>query len=313
MLNFTKLEEKPISLQSDSYWLKLRTQNNSIEGKFYGGPTDKELVIFQPGFPGGAARDLEEWHFPELLTRDRSIFTVRHNGTILDGKHSSYYINCPERLEQASIKKEHVLGKEQATLATWLEEPLVALEALAENFETIILVGHSFGCLSLAWCLVTADKALFEKVGKIVFLAGSLGRIRSGKLEDPVLQDWRHHLDTDWIRERVEIGSVEENLKTLLKANTTIHDEISKFPAIDPILLHPWGDTPDSIDERIHIQESLDFIVSLGRGYLIVDKTQKPNAEKGAAVHDLPNLKTAFLSKLFEPDYKPESRLTALI
>ncbi len=294
-------------------WLDLHGSKQNLEGKLFGSRKGKELVIFQPGFPGGAARDLEEWHLPGLLTRNRSIFTVRHNGTILDGKHTSYYINCPERLEQASVEKEHVLGKEQATLSTWLEEPLVALEALSRDFETIILAGHSFGCLSLAWCLVTADKALFEKVSKVILLAGSLGRIRSGKLDDPVLQDWRHHLDTDWIRERVEIGSVDANLKTLFKANTTIHDEINKFPAIDPILLHPWGDTPDSVDERIHIQESLDFIVSLGRGYLIVDKTQKPDAEKGAAVHDLPMLKTSYLSKLLEPDYKPESRLTALI
>lgn len=198
-------------------------------------------------------------------------------------------------------------------MRTWLEEPIAVLETLADSFSEIILVGHSFGCLSLAWCLITAEKSLFRKVKKVVFLAGSLGRIRSGNLNDPTIEDWRHHLDTDWTRQRVEVGPVEENLKTLLEANTRIHNEINKFPEIETILLHPWGDTPDSIDERIHVQESLDFLVSLNRGYLIIDKSQKPDKEKGAAVHDLPNLKTAYLNKLFEPDYKPEKQITTLL
>ncbi len=294
-------------------WLKFESQRQSVEGKLFGPSQGRQLVIYQPGFPGGAARDLEEWHMPGLLIEGRSVFTVRHNGTILDGKHSAYYINCPERLEQAKKTSEHVLGqtnKSPATLKTWLEEPLCVLESLGSKFDEVILVGHSFGCLSLAWSLLTGPKALFGNICKVVFLAGALGRIRSGTIDDPILVDWRHHLDCDWIRERVEVGDVEDNLKTLLEASNLIHRDIDKFPDLEPILLHPWGDTPESLDVRIHIQESIDFLLSLNKGCLIVDKTQKPVPNKGA-VHDLPNLKTEFLNKLLEPSFKAESKITA--
>lgn len=297
----------------DTKWLKLESQRQSVEGKLFGPSQGKQLVIFQPGFPGGAARDLEEWHMPGLLVDGRSVFTVRHNGTILDGKHSAYYINCPERLEQAKKNNEHVLGqtnKSAATLKTWLAEPISVLESLGSKFDDVILVGHSFGCLSLAWSLLTGPAKLFENISKVVFLAGALGRIRSGTIDDPVLVDWRHHLDCDWIRERVEVGDVEDNLKTLLEASNLIHRDIGMFPNLEPILLHPWGDTPDSLDMRIHIQESIDFLLSLNKGCLIVDKTQKPVPDKGA-VHDLPNLKTEFLNKLLDQSFKQRSRIFA--
>lgn len=295
-------------------WLKLEGSNQTVEGKLYGPPEGKELVIYQPGFPGGAAHDLEEWHMPGLLIDGRSIFTLRHNGTILDGKHSAYYINCPERLERAKKQNEHVTGQSNgrpASLSTWLDEPLNVLEMLAPNFEQVILCGHSFGCLSLAWSLLTASKDMTKKVKRVVFLAGALGRMRSGNLSDPALVEWRHNLDSDWIRERVEVGSVEENLQTLLLASNKIHFEIDKFPAhIEPILLHPWGDTACSIDARLHVQESIDFLLSLNRGSLIVDKTQE-NVEGKGVVHDLPNLKTEFLKQLLDLSFVPKSKIFA--
>ncbi len=309
----TKLDDKAISLPGNAHWMKLSSNENSVEGKLIGEPTGKQLLIFQPGFPGGASRDLESWHLPELSIPDRSIFTIRHNGTLLDSKHASYYLNCPERLLEASKNKEHQLGGEKSyTLQDWLYEPITVLEALSEGFDEIILCGHSFGCLSLAWSLISAPKSLFAKVKKVVFLAGSLGRIRTPDLEkisDPILKQWHEHLDCEWIRERISIGKASDNLKILLDAHSKIHNQIYNYPDIDTILLHPWGDTADSMDERIHVQESLEFLLSLGAGTLIVDKTQRPDKEKDAGVHDLPNLKTSFLNKLLDPTYKPENNL----
>lgn len=54
-------------LNENAHWLKLEGSGQSVEGKLFGPSQGKELVIFQPGFPGGAARDLEEWHLPGLL------------------------------------------------------------------------------------------------------------------------------------------------------------------------------------------------------------------------------------------------------
>src|ERR1700679_3963982 len=169
-----------LPLSEDSWWVTLNSEsavdNGALEGKFHL-PVEKttRLVIFEPGFPGGASTDFERLHLKGLLSAGYAIFTARHRGTIINGKYSEYYINCPERQKKAAVEKQKVLGNGHSSLSDWLKEPLIALDSLASGFEEIVLVGHSFGGLTVlasATTLFNRKSTNGAKVKKLVSLAG---------------------------------------------------------------------------------------------------------------------------------------------
>ena len=137
------------------------------------------------------------------------------------------------------------------------------------------------------------------RLKRVLSLAGATGRVRTE--DDPILKQWGKHLDTDWARERVQIGNCAENVCRLYGAYARIHEECKLIPSqILLICVNPWGDTPYSMDELIAPQEALDIILSLGRGTLIIDKTQRGTLGGGQLAHDMGALKTEVLMKLVD-------------
>lgn len=101
-----------VQLEGRSSWIRIRSGDNSVEGKLqrpeFG---SQKLIIFEPGFPGDGSTRLERLWLDSLLKNNFTVFTIRHNGTIVNGKHSATYLNCPEKQERAREDKQLLLAR----------------------------------------------------------------------------------------------------------------------------------------------------------------------------------------------------------
>lgn len=319
MLHKIMAEIKPenaIKLTDRSFWVTLNSKSGSVEGKihFPSKESDK-LVIFEPGFPGGGSTQFEQLWLDKILKNGFTVFLIRHNGTIINGKFSDNYLNCPQRQKQALKSGQKLLGvKKSITLSDWLIEPKIAVEALGLNFKEINLVGHSFGPLALISSLIdlAADNSPFvQRIVRVVSLAGAIGRAR-GK-DDPKLAIWFKHLDTDWARQRVLIGPAKKNTDLFAKAHNEIHDQVGKFPKhVEFIGVTPLGDKAGTIDDLVQSIETVEFIASLDRGYLVLDKIEFSDTKSGRMAHDMENLKAEILVKYLEKNWFPKQQISVL-
>jgi pimeloyl-ACP methyl ester carboxylesterase len=320
--HYTNLNIDPncvLPISENSWWISLlpaaHFDSGALEGKFHlpSSPAT-QLVIFEPGFPGGASTDFERLHMKGLLSAGYAVFTARHRGTIINGKHSDYYINCPVRADKARLENQKVLGSGEHTMGDWLVEPLIALSSLGGAFEEVVLVGHSFGGLTVMSAATTIfkDKLKYHgKVKKVVSLAGVGGRLRSPK--DQFIERWRDFIKADWAIDRVEIGEPAQNLECIRKAHEQLHQFAEVIPqSVDIVCLTAYGDTEESVDELIPAQEALDVVVSAGHGTLVIDKAQRADPKAGKLAHELESLRTVDLLKLVDPAWKPVKQILRL-
>jgi hypothetical protein len=301
---------------ANTYWVTLQTDSGAVEGKIYV-PLKNigKLVLFEPGFPGGGSTQFEEQWLKKLLQNDYTVFLARHNGTLINEKYSSSYLNCKERQELGKKLGQEIIGvKPKNSINDWLDEPLVALEKLTPHFSQVTLCGHSFGPLALIHSLiryVEKEPEMSKKINRIVSLSGSLGMYRTD--DHPFLKIWYDHLNTEWARERVQIGDAKANTDIFYEAHLDIHKNASKIPNhIEFIAVVPWGDTQISTDEIVHPIESLDFVSSLGRGYLILDKKEWGDKENGRMAHDMEALTSDDLLNFVSKDWLPKSQISII-
>lgn len=309
-------QECTIKLTDRSFWITLNSKSGSVEGKVYFPDkiTDK-IVIFAPGFPGGGSTQFEQLWLDKVLKNGFTVFLIRHNGTIINGKFSANYLNCPQRQKQALKSGQNFLGpKKSISTSDWLIEPKIAIEALGSHFKEIYLVGHSFGPLALVSSIIdlAADNSPFvQRIVRVVSLAGAIGRARGEK--DSKLEIWHKHLDTDWARARVKIGPAKENTDIFAKAHNKIHDLVNKFPLhVEFIGVTPLGDKVNTIDDLVQSIETVEFIASLGRGYLILDKIEFSDDKSGRMAHDMENLKADTLVKYLDKNWLPKQQISVL-
>lgn len=279
------------------WWVKFDSGDNCVEGILHLSNLGKKLLIFEPGFPGDGSARLEKLHIKKILEAGFSVFAARHNATIINGKYSDSYINCIERQEYAKSEGQFLLGKNQtASITDWLEEPRVSISALSGMFDEIYLLGHSFGVLAILFSLielVEADFSGINKIVRIVSLSGATGRVRGE--DDRIIRQWMEHLDTESVRERIKIGDISKNIESLSNAYKIIHSKANNIPQkIDFIYVSPWGDNKENLDELVSPLEAIDFISTLGRGSLVIDKTQHSDGN-GRMVHDMDSLETEIL------------------
>ena len=335
--NGLKIElENVLPLSDDSWWVTLNPDlytgadkpdesggesepvsgKDSVEGKLHL-PAERatRLIIFEPGFPGGASSDFERLHVRGLLSAGYAVFVARHRGTIINGKYSEYYINCVERQKKATFENQKVLGNGHASFGDWLREPLIALNSLTAGFEEIFVVGHSFGGLAVLSSATTFFQQTSEhraKVKKIVSLAGVGGKIRAA--DDRILKRWDEYFYSDGgVRDRVEIGELSDNIGFIQQAHERIHNHAGVIPkSVHVICLTAYGDTAESVDELISPLEALDVIVAVGHGTLVIDTTQRPDPQAGKLSHELESLKTSDLLTLIDPDWKPDQQIVRI-
>lgn len=314
-------ESQPIPLEdnkeiADSFWVTFENKTGVVEGKIHiPHKVGDKLVIFEPGFPGGGSGYFEELFLKKVLESGYAAFLVRHVGTIINGKHSRGYIVCKEKQCVAKDNGQTVVGTKQShTIADWLVEPKVALEVLTPYFKTVLLVGHSFGPLANFSSFIDFTKdnlELAKRVKRFISMAGTLGIVRDPKGQ--ILSQWEEYLNKDWSKERVLIGDTGDNIKYLHNTYKKIHREVDSFPKnVDFIAIHPWGDKEHTTDELVHVVESLEMILSLGSGYLIVDKTEHGDKKTGGIAHDMKNLKPEVFQKLVDLAWLPDKQITTI-
>ncbi|MFH0749445.1 MAG: hypothetical protein V1917_00845 [Candidatus Gottesmanbacteria bacterium] len=301
---------------ANSYWVTLQKKSGTVEGKIYLPlkETDK-FILFEPGFPGGGSTQFEQLWLTKILENGYTVFLARHNGTLINGKYSSGYLNCEERQEIGKRLNQIVLGsKLENSITDWLNEPLVALETFVPYFSQITLCGHSFGPLALILSLIKyaiSEPEMCKRINRVVSLSGSLGRFRTD--DHPFLKVWYDHLNTDWARERVQIGDAKLNTDIFYQAHVDIHKDVSDVPNnIEFIAAVSWGDTQVSTDEIVQPIESLDFISALGRGYLIIDKKEFGDEKAGRMAHDMEALTADDLLNFISRDWLPKSQISVL-
>ena|SRR3989344_427278 len=298
-----------------SFWVMLKSKTGVVEGKLFLQKDRSKLIIFEPGFPGGGSTQYEQLWLEKTLKNGYSIFLARHGGTLIHGTFSKSYINCTERQKLKAIDGLHVLGnKKDYSIADWLIEPLIALEVLTPHFSEIVLCGHSFGPLALIYSLlkfVKAEPKLASKICRIVSLSGSIGRVRN--YDNSILKIWHDHLNTEWAKERVELGDAKINTDIFGEAHKIVNEKALFIPKnITFIAVTPYGDTEKSIDEIVEPMESIDFINSLGRGYFIVDKTEWSDKKSGRMTHDMEALKPDIIVRLLSKSWLPENQITTI-
>lgn len=299
-----------------SFWVTLTNEAGVVEGKIHVPHKSKNsLMIFEPGFPGGGSGYFEELLLEQVLKDGFTAFIVRHTGTILNGKHSNSYIVCKEKQKIAKKANQLVVGtKKTHTIADWLIEPKIAFDLLVPHFEETIFVGHSFGPLAGFVSLLDYTKEnpkLSKKIKRFVSMAGTLGIARDP--EGRMLSQWEEYLKKDWSKERVLIGDTDKNLGYLYNAYLKVHKNASNFPEhTDFLIIHPWGDKKLTTDELVPIEESVDIITSLNRGYLVVDKTEFGDEKQERIAHDMQNLKPEFFSKVMNLKWLPKTQVSVL-
>ena len=167
-------------------------------------------------------------------------------------------------------------------------------------------MGHSFGGLAIFYSLIEfarkrPDKA--QKVLRLISLAGTSGKIKGDN--DPILKQWADYLPRNSTKQRVLVGDPAENLKILKNAYKIIHKDANLIPKSTEIICVMVQN-----DELVPVKEAEDIISTLGRGYLIVDKSEVADGTAGRLAHDMDNLRAEQLVNFVDIAWKPEKQIT---
>jgi hypothetical protein len=290
-----------------AFWLPFKIGEEKIEGKFFFKENlRKRLIIYVPGFPGDGAPKFEKLHVNKLVENKFTVFTMRNNGIFLNKEYSSKFIGSYRRQKKASLDRQTILGnKSEYSFNDLLKQPYLLLKAVSDYFEEIYFISHSLGTLSVLYSLCDFAKEFphhSSRVKKVISLAGKVGKLRDTK--DNILTDWEQVLKNPKLKEIIKIKGLKKNLAILKNAHTKIHEKgqdlIPKLTNL--IFINAFGDTQNRIDEYVSPIESLDLIASLGRGFLVIDKTQKSNPKTGREAHSMENLKTEIILNLINND-----------
>ena len=274
-----------------------------VEGKVYIPETsNKELIIWTPGFPGGDSGRIERLYAKTFADVGYTFATIRHNGAPLQHPESSAsIINSPERLALAKQRGEKFIGSEKRSgylMTELVYEPLVAFEALQEKFDRVHLLGQSFGGTS-SWNSVDRLRQLhpdaIKKIGNLISVAGWLGaedandpaRLKGFKLsiEDTYQREVKGaaedgvNIDTDHDRLIASMKEIAARTKRV-----QIPDHIGQILVVspeDPLIALPeteWQEQKDQADAESRLVRALVYPGATRKTLIIKDETalEKP-------------------------------------
>lgn len=218
------------TIDADMVWVRFPAPEGHekdilpVEAKIYipkkiNDAKEKELVLFMPGYPGGAAGRFESVYAPEVVA-DRKIFCVtRRNSKPFDvGESEAQKVyNSQTRIADAKQNGQQYLGPDLGRPYTWqdlITEGIPALTSLGKCVDKIKLIGNSFGptCLYYAVDYVRQHhQEVADKITHLISLAGYLIGEQEGKLwhssgmtldefegeEVKAMQDDRVNFDTE--------------------------------------------------------------------------------------------------------------------
>lgn len=260
-------DEKNETIDADIIWIKFNQPKEqefsdveAVEGKLYlPRKSNKEIVIFTPGFPGGNAGRFEQRYAKDFVDSGYTFFTVRHNGTsLVNEEKSPQIINAPKRLELAKQFGEKYLGGEKIYQPVEIiKETISPLMALHKKFQKINLMGQSMGVAASyqAAGRVAHLPNIVNKLGNIVGIAGFIGSEAGGlddawdglkmPMKDLIEYQQKHikEVGTNTTFSLEEIKKVVE-LNKIVKVPGQVNN-ILIFTPNDPLIAGPLGKEKD--------------------------------------------------------------------
>ncbi len=277
-------------------WQTFEHAGQIVEAQFFAPHTKSDrLILMCSGFPGLGATRFEQRHAAAIVEYGATLGVIKHAGTRLDSPDAPFTVNNAARLMKARQKGETHLGGGPSTMAAWLKEPQIVLDALRNAFARIDIIGNSFGAVAALWSLTQEDAPL-DKIQSLLLYAGAQG-VDTDPMQG-IMRVWNPmFLAAPAIAERIEIDAP-------MTASMTMKDAYAHIAAKS-------GDLPAHInlkylvvtaDEILKVSDSEDFrdTVMKGRGEIILNTTCRAYPAHGLLAHDTPDYPTEKLMELLQ-------------
>ena len=277
-------------------WQSFKSDGRAVEGQvFEPDQPSHKLILFCPGFPGAGATVFEQRHAASLAEAGYTLVVLKHSGTRLQGPQAPQMINNAARLMQARANGETHLGGGPSTVEDWLLEPLTALKILSEKFETIDIIGNSFGALSSMWSLTMPDAPL-TRIRTLLLMAGAQGFHGGGNPAD-VMRIWRpEFVSVTRITEKVTLNEPEQVVSAIRRCYQELPIRMKDL-TLDIQLKY----LVVTRDELLHLPDTEEFQAAIGgRGEIIIDDLDQGYPEHNLLAHDMPDYPTENLLKILQ-------------
>lgn len=243
----------------------------------------RAAILFCPGFPGMGGTMFEQRHAAALVAEGYAVYVIKHKGTKLHGAMAPAMINNSARLMEGRKADEKFIGGDAATIEDWLEEPFKALGVLHTAYDSIHVIGNSFGALSALWSM-TQEGAELSKVKSLLLYAGAQGVDDGG--EDGIMRVWQpEFLMASRITDKVALNDPFDIVARLGKVYRSLPERVKALPeqiAITYLVVDR--------DEILRISDTTAFQEAIGgRGKIVIDKVDHAWPEHGLLAHDTPN------------------------
>jgi len=249
----------------------------------------KDAILFCPGFPGMGGTIFEQRHAAALTDEGFAVYVIKHKGTKLSGALAPVMVNNASRLRQGGS---HIGGA--STVDEWMVEPLEVLKELDGKYESIRVIGNSFGALSALWSL-TEKGAAIGKVKSLLLYAGAQG-VNNGDPEC-IMRIWiPEFLRLPKITDKVDLNDAAEIVASLSRVYKALPERVAALPsdiAITYLVVEQ--------DEILRLADTERFNEAIGgRGKIVMDTVDHAWPEHNLWAHDTPNYKTDDLLSLIK-------------
>jgi pimeloyl-ACP methyl ester carboxylesterase len=258
-----------------------------------------QAILFCPGFPGMGALLFEQRHAAALVQCGYDVIVIHHKGIRLDSPTAPAMVNNAARLMQGRQCGETHLGGGPAMIDEWLCEPMAALQDIDGRYESIHVIGNSFGALACLWSL-TEPEAPGSNVKSIILLAGCQGLAEGGDA-DIVDRVWKpEFIAASRITDKVALNDPKAINATLRHVYEILPDRVAEKLRPDIALTYVVVEK----DEFLTLADTKNFKAAIGgRGELVIDMVSRAWLDYGLIAHDTPDYKTEDFLMLIRNDH----------
>ncbi len=252
----------------------------------------RSVILFCPGFPGSGATVFEQRHAGALTEEGYDVIVIHHKGTKIAGGFGPHMVNNSARLQRGLKAGETHLGGGLADIAEWMVEPLHVLKDIAEKYDSIHVIGNSFGAISALWSL-TEDGAPIEKVKSLLLYAGAQGLYTNN---DGIGRKWSDEARVfPHVAPKIEFDMGKPFASVFRDVYEKIPGRVKeRLP--ERIRLTYLVVEKDEILQLVDTEQFNDVIG--GRGKIVMDTVDHAWPEAFLMAHDTPNYRTNDLLEL---------------
>lgn len=253
----------------------------------------RESILFCPGFPGLGGAMFEQRHAAALVDAGYDVHVIHHKGTRTTSALAPFSINNGQRLQAAWENGETHLGGGAAKAEELFIEPLIVLNAIAGQYDSVHIIGNSFGALTSLWSL-TAPGVPVDKVKTLILLAGAQG-VDDGT-DTCVMRIWKpEFMQMPRIADQIEVLDTPGAIAALKNLYNTLPDRVAKGLPAHIALTYIVMEH----DEILRPSDTDAFRAAIGgRGDVILDKDERGFPAYLLGAHETPNFRTNNFLKL---------------